>query len=267
MNIVLTSALSAFFIVAGLSATLSLLHRAGSVGGRIAATCCRAPVLDIVVSIFTWIPWVLAGFAFGWQGILGALAGQILGLFAWVYGHELAHRDATRGPRIVKFLNRVVGRGRNHAALWVTAVALPGFLLIRLIEIVCYPWLIWLLKFPKYNQAEWVNVSRQKFDGLVGHDLIWCLYCDWMTGVYALGAEMLRNVESFWCPIRFYDGKKCDNCKLDFPDVAGGWVAATATMADVEKTMQEHYGSGNRSWFGHKTRITVKGQSVGPRDA
>ena len=40
-----------------------------------------------------------------------------------------------------------------------------------------------------------------------------------LTGVYSLGAEMLRNVESFWCPIRFYDGKKCDNCKLDFPDI------------------------------------------------
>ena len=37
---------------------------------------------------------------------------------------------------------------------------------------------------------------------VIGHALIWCLYCDWMTGVWSLGTEMLRNVESFWYPIR-----------------------------------------------------------------
>jgi hypothetical protein len=169
-----------------------------------------------------------------------------------------------RGPRIVKFINREVGRWRNHAALWVTSVALPGFLFIRFLEVACYPMLVWLLAFPKYQQADWVNVSRQKFQGLVGHDLIWCLYCDWMTGVYALGAEMLRNVESFWCPIRFRDGRKCDNCKLDFPDVASGWVPATAAMADVERTLETQYGSGNHAWFGHPTRITINGEPLPP---
>src|SRR5207249_402395 len=112
------------------------------------------------------------------------------------------------GPRIVKFLNGAVGRWRNHGALLVTLVAAPGFWLVRIHEVILYPFLIWFLNFPRYREAEWINVSRQKFDGLVGHDLIWCLYCDWMTGVYSLGAEMLRNVESFWCPIRFYEGKK-----------------------------------------------------------
>ena len=253
-----------FGVVAGLSGTLSILGRLGNAGRSLAAVCARAPVLDLLVSLFTWVPWVACGVAFGWRGVLGALCGQMVGLFAWVFVHELAHRRATRGPRIVKFLNRIVGRGRNHAALWVTSVALPGFLFIRLVEIACYPMLVWLLDFPRYRQAEWVNVSRQKFDGLVGHDLIWCLYCDWMTGVYALGAEMLRNVESFWCPIRFYDGKKCDNCKLDFPDVTHGWVPATATMGDVEQTLEQHYGNGDRSWFGHPTRLTVNGRPVPP---
>jgi hypothetical protein len=246
-----------------LTVFLSLLGRMGGVGRRLGEIASRTPGLDVLVSLFTWIPWVACGAAAGWRGILGAICGQVVALFAWVFLHELAHRGAARGPRIVKFINREIGRWRNHAALWVTSVALPGFLFIRLVEVVCYPMLVWLLDFPRYRQADWVSVSRQKFQGLVGHDLIWCLYCDWMTGVYSLGAEMLRNVESFWCPIQFRDGKKCDNCKLDFPDLAHGWVPATATMSDVEQTMETYYGDGKRAWFGHPTRITVKGQPLG----
>ena len=143
-----------------------------------------------------------------------------------------------------------------------TLVALPGFWFIRFIEITAYWPLVVLLGFPKYKQSDWINVSRQKFEGLIGHDLIWCLYCDWMTGVYSLGAEMLRNVESFWCPIRFYDGKKCANCTIDFPDVDNGWVAPGATMTDVLATMEEKYGDGRREWFGHPARLTVKGRSL-----
>jgi hypothetical protein len=75
-----------------------------------------------------------------------------------------------------------------------------------------------------------------------------------MTGVYSLGAEMLRNVESFWCPIRFYDGKKCENCKIDFPDLENGWVAIDGTMNDVEEVLKEKYNSPYRSWYGHPER-------------
>jgi hypothetical protein len=104
--------------------------------------------------------------------------------------------------------------------------------------------------------GEWVTVSRQKFDGLVGHDLIWCLYCDWMTGVYSLGAEMLRNVESFWCPIRFYDGKKCENCRIDFPDI-DRWVPADGNMKQVTELLLEKYPPESeepRAWFGSTCR-------------
>jgi hypothetical protein len=262
MTHALVFAASVAVALTALAVSLSLLGRLGGAGRAVGGALVRTPGLDVVVSLFTWVPWVVGGTALGWRGVLAALAGQVVALFAWVFLHELAHRDAARGPRIVKFINRTVGRWRNHLALWVTMVALPGFLFIRVVEIACYPMLVWLLDFPKYRQAEWVNVSRQKFDGLVGHDLIWCLYCDWMTGVYSLGAEMLRNVESFWCPIRFRDGKKCDHCKLDFPDVAHGWVPATATMSDVEQTMERQYGAGQRSWFGHPARLTVKGRAV-----
>jgi hypothetical protein len=248
--------------LAALAALLSTVPRLGRAGRAVSDVCTRAPMLDVIVSAFTWVPWAVGASVLGWRGFVAALAGQCVALGAWVICHELAYREAARGPRIVKFINRTVGRWRNHLALWVTLVALPGFLFIRLIQIGCYWTLPLLLGFPKYKQAEWINCSRQKFEGLVGHDLIWCLYCDWMTGVYSLGAEMLRNVESFWCPIRFYDGKKCANCQTDFPDIAHGWVPADATMREVEQVMEEKYGAGERAWFGHPVRVTVKGQSV-----
>jgi len=229
---------------------------------RTAERFARAPMLDVIVASFTWVPWVVAGVQGGWLAFAGALVGQLVALYAWCLMHETLHREAARGPRIVRFINRTVGRWRNHLALLVTLVALPGFWFIRFIQAFAYWPLVVLLNFPKYRQSEWVNVSRQKFDGLVGHDLVWCLYCDWMTGVYALGAEMLRNVESFWCPIRFYDGKKCANCRTDFPDIDHGWVPADGTMREVEQLMQEKYGHGRRSWFGHPARITLKGKPI-----
>jgi hypothetical protein len=76
-----------------------------------------------------------------------------------------------------------------------------------------------------------------------------------MTGVYSLGAEMLRNVESFWCPIRFYDGKKWANCSIDFPDINHGWVDANGTMTEVVATLDAHMPTkGAWSWFGDRDR-------------
>lgn len=248
------------------------LTNIGKVSPSLAALCRRAPTLDLIVAAASWIPWVLLaiithrqGHPWGWAlGLGGAIAGQIIALQLWCWGHEFANRDKIKGPRIVRYLNRRVGRFRNHAALWVTALAYPIFWAIRFGEVFVYPMLNWTIRLPRYKQAEWVNVSRTKFDGLVGHDLIWCLYCDWMTGVYSLGAEMLRNVESFWCPIRFYDGKKCENCKVDFPDIDGGWAPANGTMKDVVATMEKHYENGDHSWFGHpgrsKVDLTVEGK-------
>ncbi len=70
---------------------------------------------------------------------------------------------------------------------------------------------------------------------------------------------MLRNVESFWCPIRFHDGRKCEHCRIDFPDIDGGWVPADSSMRDVEQLMQRKYGGSERSWFGHPARLTIDG--------
>ena len=245
-----------------LATMLSIIPRLGKGGWHLSAALCRAPLLDAIVASFTWVPWVVAASIAGWSGFGGAVVGQFVALWAWCLGHEMVFREAARGPRIVKFHAKIVGRWRNHGALWVTLIALPIFWSIRAIQMTLGWTLPVLLNFPSYKQSEWINCSRQKFDGLVGHDLVWCLYCDWMTGVYSLGAEMLRNVESFWCPIRFYEGKKCANCAVDFPDVNNGWVAPDRSMADVVAKMEQMYGDGQRGWFGHPARLTVKGQPI-----
>ena len=144
-----------------------------------------------------------------------------------------------------------------------TAIVTPLFSLIRMAEVFVYPPIQKLTGFPSYKGSDWVRVSRHKFSGLVGHDMIWCLYCDWMTGVWSLGSEMLRNVESFWCPIRFDSSKKCENCSVDFPDVKGGWVAADGNMTEVIQLIEETQGGEHHAWFGHPVRITVKGIEVG----
>ena len=226
----------------------------GKLGKTISEACTRAPGLDFVVLMLVPTPWLIGSWIAGWLGLVAILIGQITAMQLWIFWHEKTHSEATSGSRIVHFLNKEIGWWRNHLGLWVSTLALPMFLSIRLSEITIYPLLVWILGFPYYNTGEWVNVSRHKFEGLVGHDLVWCWYCDWMTGVYSLGAEMLRNVESFWCPIRFYDGKKCENCKLDFPDLENGWVAADKQMDDVVELMANKHGGRFHSWFGHPER-------------
>jgi hypothetical protein len=240
---------------AALVLLLTLLPRLGELGSAMASIFIKAPGLDVLVSLFIWVPWVIGSAVDGWFGLLAAIVAQVLVMQLWIFIHELTHQTEGKNPsRIHPFFNQRFGWWRHNLALWATALAVPIFFAIRLGELFVYPILVWVLNFPNYRHDEWVNVSRQKFEGLVGKDLIWCLYCDWMTGVYSLGAEMLRNVESFWCPIRFYADKKCDNCKIDFPDIEGGWVAADGTIEQVEQVLTEKYGEDKRSWFGHPDR-------------
>lgn len=246
---------ASLLFVAGL---LHLIPRLGAAGRQISDALCRAPALDVLVMYFTVLPLIVGPVVGGWAGLAGAIVGQVATVLIWTQLHELAHRDVVRGPRIVKSVNRIVGRWRNHAAIWTTAIVTPLFTLVRLAELFVYPPLHWLVGLPAYNHSDWVNVSRQKFCGLVGHDLIWCLYCDWMTGIWSLGTEMLRNVESFWCPIRFYSDKKCANCAIDFPDVADGWVSADGTIAQVAQTIDRMHGNGDHSWFGKRVQLTVR---------
>lgn len=245
-----------------------LLTQIRKLSPALADVCIKAPGLDLIVAGFSWVPWVAVGvWGCDWLAVVACVIGQAIGLVTWCRLHECCNKEAARGPRIVKYLNRRVGPVRNHLALWITAISVPVFWAVRFAELFTYPLLVWTVRLPRYNHGEWINVSRQKFEGLVGHDLVWCLYCDWMTGVWSLGSEMLRNVESFWCPIKFYNGKKCANCKVDFPDIEGGWVKPDGDMAQVVETMGKHFDGGNHAWFGHPDRPATTALTVNGKEA
>ncbi|MCC6660298.1 MAG: hypothetical protein IT437_05375 [Phycisphaerales bacterium] len=255
--------MNTFLIVWGVTAGAVLIgalvmHLVPRISGSLGDALCRAPLLDIPITYFTVAPIIAGPIWAGWLGLAGAVAGQVSAVLLWGWLHELAHLRDARGPRIVTTMNSIVGRARNHAAVWLTAIVTPVFWVVRLAQVFIYPPITWLIGLPKYRQGDWVNVSRHKFSGLVGHDRIWCLYCDWMTGVWSLGSEMLRNVESFWCPIRFRSDLKCDNCRIDFPDIDNGWVPASGTMKQVTEVLEEKYrGRKDMPWFGHPVRLTV----------
>ncbi len=197
---------TALAIVLG-AGVLHLLPRLGAPGRRISGAMCRAPLLDLLITYFTVAPMIVGPIVAGWSGLAGGILGQIIGMQIWAFLHSAANPRARRGPRIHKTMSSIIGPWRNHGAVWLTAFALPLFWFVRIAEIFLYPFIRMLVRFPKYDSGDWICVGRQKFEGLVSHDLIWCLYCDWMTGVWSLGTEMLRNVESFWCPIRFDNEK------------------------------------------------------------
>jgi hypothetical protein len=253
----LTAALTASLLI--LALLLHLFPKLGSVGRSFSDFLCHAPALDLIIACFTVGPLIAGPICMGWRGFLAGVISQIAAALIWVFVNEYIHRQETTGPRIVKVINRIVGPWRNHAALWMTAIVAPFFTVARLMELTVYPMLTLLIGLPSQKQREWVNVSRHKFSGLVGHDLIWCLYCDWMTGVVSLATEMLRNVESFWCPIRFASGKKCANCCVDFPDINQGWIDAGGTMEQVTAKLEQMYSGSDRSFFAKRVPITING--------
>ena len=252
---------AAMLVPAGI---LLLLPRLGRPGRAMSEAGCHAPLLDVWITWFIIVPLFAGPIWAGWWGLLGAVIGQVAAVLIWTGLHELAHPAARRGPRIVKVINRKVGPVRNITAVWLTAIVVPMFWIVRMAQVFIYPLLTRLVALPRYRHAEWVNVSRHKFSGLVGHDLIWCLYCDWMTGVWSLGSEMLRNVESFWCPIRFDSEKKCERCRQDFPDIDNGWIRADGTMSEVTDLLDRMH-DGHHGWFSHPTRLTVHGEPVHDR--
>ena len=238
----------------------------------------RAPGLDFIIFVLTIAPlwFALATGLHRGAGLFGTAAWIALGaaaqvtvLAGWCRVHTFVHRKEIAGrDRIVTHLNRAVGPWRNALSVYWTALAVPLFFFVRLTELIVYPPLTWSIRLPKYNDAEWVNISRHKVEGLVGGDRVWCLYCDWMTGVWSLGSEMLRNIESFWCPIRFGDQTKCDNCSVDFPDVDHGWAPFDGGLAAAAKVTAEKY-PGPRNTNAHflhpiRTELTVEGEPTPP---
>lgn len=251
---------------------LHLVPRLGSAGRKLADWWCAGLPLDILVTYFTVLPLFVGPALAGWAGLLGAVLGQLTALIAWTIAHEARHRRTHGRAMILRATNRIAGTGNNLFAVFWTAWCVPLFWCVRVCEYFVYAPLTWTAKLPKYDHRQWVAVSRHKFEGLVGHDRIWCLYCDWMTGIWSLGSEMLRNVESFWCPIRFSSTAKCANCAVDFPDIENGWIDSRGNMEEVTAALKAQYGENGevvpRSWWGHPERkpvpMRVRGEVVTP---
>lgn len=212
----------------------------------------EAPWLDGFISLFTWLPWLAGGWWHGWAGIVAAVIAQLLFLHAFCLVHRLLR--GRKGRTLTDAQGRVLGPVRNQLCLLVQTPAILAFVGIRAAQLLLYPPIAALGKLPTYRQGEWVNLSRHKYDGLIGYDLLWCWYCDWMTGLWCLGSEMLRNIESFWCPIQFQNPHKNKVAAIDFPDVKQ-WAPPDGTMEDAVRLIEKHYdGKRKNSWWGHPDR-------------
>ncbi len=283
--------------LAGCLLLAGVLHALPKVGlGSLGAKCAEAPLLDVIVFVLChggmvagvvlgWLRGPAWAGSWGWAlgegsaslagsglGLVAGSVGHLVALWAWCRVHELWHIRVMKRPRIKGSLAKILssdGKGglaaswRNYLGVWWTLWAVPIFTFIRIGELTVYPIVSRFVRLPRYREREWVRVSRQKFEGLVGADRIWCLYCDWMTGVWSLGSEMLRNIESFWCPIRFASDAKCTNCVTDFPDLDVDWVAANGRIEDVAALIEKKYPGptpvrgGPNSHSTHPSRGTV----------
>lgn len=165
--------------------------------------------------------------------MLAVYATQIAALEVFDVLHT---RIALRRRIPVLEINRTLGRRfgsfRNRFGLWGTVPSIPFFLLNRLGQYTSWYPLVWVLGFTRLNHADYISVSRHKIRNLAGADLVWCLYCDWMTGGWSLTSEMLNEVESYWCPLSFADKEKCEKCSEFFR--MGHWVPPDASAAEVQ---------------------------------
>lgn len=130
----------------------------------------RAPFLDILISVFTWIPWAVGFWLNGWIGVLSALFAQWLGIYVFCLMDRVIRGKPA--DTLTAAQGRVIGPFRNHLALLATTPATVAFVAVRLTEILVYPVVAWLAKLPTYKSSEWVNLSRHKYAGLIGPDLL-----------------------------------------------------------------------------------------------
>lgn len=200
--------------------------------------------VDLVIALFTIGPFVIAWStpsvrAGGWLAwLIAPITADIVYTFFWCILDE-AIRGEKNGFHIRTYWIRRDG-WIKYLVGWFCFVAAPMFWIVRLSEIVYYPPLRWAWGFPHLRARDYIAFSRHKTKGLVGADYLYCLYCEWMTGVWSLGTEMLRHLESMWCPLRFGRQDQCERCAATFPDL-DQWSGAEEGMAGVEKFFQVHY--------------------------
>ena len=126
------------WITLGLLVAASLLHLlpySGKARESLLDACCRAPLLDGIVCYFTILPLVVGPLVSGWAGLVSGAFAQLATLLIWQTIHEAVHRDATKGPRIIKVLNRKFGAVRNLTAIYITGFAIPIFWFVRMARI------------------------------------------------------------------------------------------------------------------------------------
>ena len=86
MNLILIMAGCVALGVVDLAGLLHLLPRLGRAGKGLGEWLCRAPGLDIIVSLFTWIPPTTLGILFGWRGLVGSAWGNISSATSMIAG-------------------------------------------------------------------------------------------------------------------------------------------------------------------------------------
>ena len=80
--------------------------------------------------------------------------------------------------------------------------------------------------------------------------------------LWSLGTEMLRNLESMWCPLRFGRADQCDRCRATFPDLAE-WAPADAGIEGVKRFYELHY---EGVPLGARSHLGARGSDVRSRD-
>ena len=88
-------------------------------GRHLSEAFCHAPLLDILVSYFIILPLVAGSIVAGWRGLIIAPLAMFATLLVWQTIHEAVHRKTTKGPRIIKVINKKFGALRNLTAIYV----------------------------------------------------------------------------------------------------------------------------------------------------
>src|SRR2546426_7862843 len=100
-NPLLLIAASTLVGIAGFAGLLHLIPRLRAAGTRISAWLCRAPGLDLLVSLLTWIPPTVLGILYGWRGVAGAINRAVVGVLGLMFAPQPGNRPNVPGARIL----------------------------------------------------------------------------------------------------------------------------------------------------------------------